>query len=199
MFDLPGWCDCLFKDRRGTLTSPVHCVQALQGAQPEAQANQVWIFQEQDQLIGSSHLQGRCMTQQGEPKSCGQIHSTQDLHTDLSLLGFDGTLPRFSKGLMCITQPLHEHLSGEGASKKNKHVILTEDMMGYFKMLKKACLETSVLAFADFNKLFLLETDLNKLCLGAVLSQKQSDGRYHPVGYANCSLTIHKHHYHSTK
>ena len=53
-------------------------------------------------------------------------------------------------------QPLHEHLSGEGASKKNEHVTLMEDALGAFKMLKKACLETPVLAFADFKKPFLL-------------------------------------------
>ena len=41
-----------------------------------------------------------------------------------------------------------------------------------FETLKKACLKTTVLAFADFNKPFLLETDASKLALGAVLSQK---------------------------
>ena len=42
-------------------------------------------------------------------------------------------------------------------------------------MLKKACLEAPVLAFAYFDKPFLLETDVGKLGLGAVLSQKQAD------------------------
>ena len=42
--------------------------------------------------------------------------------------------------------------------------------------LQKVCLEALVLSFADFNKLFLLETDASKLGLGAVLSQKQTDG-----------------------
>ena len=45
-----------------------------------------------------------------------------------------------------------------------------------FETLKRACLEAPVLAFADFNKPFLLETDASKLGLGAVLSQKQADG-----------------------
>ena len=50
--------------------------------------------------------------------------------------------------------------------------MLIEDALGAFEALKKACLKTPVLAFADFNKLFLLETDASKLGLGAVLSQK---------------------------
>ena len=56
-----------------------------------------------------------------------------------------------------------------------------------------------MLAFADFNKPFLLETDTSKLGLGAVLSQKQPDGQGHPVAYVSWYLTVHEHNYHSTK
>ena len=50
-----------------------------------------------------------------------------------------------------------------------------EEARDVFETLKKACLKAPVLAFADFNKPFLLETDASKLGLGAVLSQKQTD------------------------
>ena len=49
-------------------------------------------------------------------------------------------------------------------------------MQAALGMLKKACLETPVLAFADFNKAFLLETNASKFGLWAVLLQKQPDG-----------------------
>ena len=90
-------------------------------------------------------------------------------------------------------------LLGEGASKKNKWEILTSDVQAAFEMLKKACLEVPVLAFADFDKPFLLETHTSKVGLGGVLSQKQFDGQYHSVAYVSQSLTIHEHNYHSTK
>ena len=58
-----------------------------------------------------------------------------------------------------MSQPHCEHLSGEGASKKNEQVTLTSDAQAAFEMLKKAYLEAPVLAFADFDKPFLFETD----------------------------------------
>ena len=69
-------------------------------------------------------------------------------------------------------------------------------MLVVFQTLKKACLEAPLLAFANFNKPFLLETDASKLGLGAVLSQKQTDSWYHPVAYASKSLTVHEHNNH---
>ena len=54
--------------------------------------------------------------------------------------------------------------------------MLTSDVQATFELLKKACLEAPVLAFADFDNPFLLETNASKSGLGAVLSQKQPDG-----------------------
>ena len=56
-----------------------------------------------------------------------------------------------------------------------------------------------VLAFTDYTKDFLLETDASKEGLGAVLSQKQEDGWFHPVAYGSWALTTHEKSYHSMK
>ena len=77
--------------------------------------------------------------------------------------------------------------------------MLMAEAMDTFETLKRACLKAPVVAFADFDKPFLLETDTSKLGLGAVLSQKQADGQYHLVTYASQSLTTHEHNYHSMK
>ena len=55
------------------------------------------------------------------------------------------------------------------------------------------------MAFADYTKDFLLETDASKEGLGVVLSQKQEDGWFHPVAFASWVLTTHEKNYHSTK
>ena len=56
-----------------------------------------------------------------------------------------------------------------------------------------------VLAYPDPSKEYLLETDASKLGLGAVLSQKQSDGRYHPITFGSRALHGAEVNYHSTK
>ena len=113
-----------------------------------------------------------------------------------AFLSLDGDYQWFIKGFAHIAQPLHEHLSGKGASKKSEQVKLMEEA---FETLKKACLKAPMLAFANFDKPFLLETDASKIGLGAVLSQKQTDSQYHPVAYASQSLTIHEDNYDSKK
>ena len=50
--------------------------------------------------------------------------------------------------------------------------MLTAEAKDAFKMVKKACLKAPVLAVANLDKPFILETDASKLGLGAVLSQK---------------------------
>ena len=76
---------------------------------------------------------------------------------------------------------------------------LTEDTLKAFKALKQKCMTAPVLAFADYIKPFLLETDASKDGLGAVLSQKQADGWYHPIAYGSRALKPHEKNYHSTK
>ena len=76
---------------------------------------------------------------------------------------------------------------------------LSEEALGAFDALKQAFMNSPVLAFADYTKDFLLETDASKEGLGAVLSQKQDNGWFHPVAYGSWVLTMHEKNYHSMK
>ena len=118
-----------------------------------------------------------------------------------AFLGLVGHYWQFIKGFTCITQQLTEHLAGEGegTSRKSEWVLLLEDALKAFDTLKQACMSAPVLAFTDYTKEFLLETDASKEGLGAVLSQKQVDRWYHPVTYGSWALMAHERNYHSTK
>ena len=102
-----------------------------------------------------------------------------------SFMGLVGHYRHFIKGFAKIAAPLYDLISGNNKDKKSEHVVLSLEAHEAFDRLKAACLQAPILAFPDFNKPFLLETDASRRSLGAVLSQKQADGRYHPIAYAS--------------
>ena len=116
-----------------------------------------------------------------------------------SFVGLVGHYRHFIKGFAKIAAPLYDLTSGDNKDKKSEHVNLSPDAREAFDHLKAACLQAPILAFLDFNKPFLLETDASRRGLGAVLSQKQADGRYHPIAYASCVMNKTEQRYHSNK
>ena len=114
-------------------------------------------------------------------------------------LGTMGYFRCFIKGYTRIAKPLNDLLQGENSKLKSQSLGLPLDILATFQELKMKCLTVAVLAFVDFKKSFLLETDASIEGLGAVLSQKQDDGRYHPIAYASQGLKGGESRYHSSK
>ena len=114
-------------------------------------------------------------------------------------LGTTGYFCHFIKGYARITKPLNDLLQGENSKLKSHPVGLLPDALAAFQELKMKFLTAPVLAFADFKKPFLLETNASIEGLGAVLSQEQEDGRYHLVAYTSHGLKGGKLKYHSSK
>ena len=129
---------------------------------------------------------------------CVLPQTYMEMHAFLSLVG---RYQQSIKGFTHIAQPLNKHLTGQGASRKSEQVLLLDSgrALKAFNTLKQACMTAPVLAFADYTKEFLLETDASKDGLEAVLSQKQMDGQYHPVANGSRALTPPEKNYHSTK
>ena len=76
----------------------------------------------------------------------------------------------FIKAYARITKPLNDLLQGENSKLKSHPVGLPPDALAAFQELKMKYLTAPVLAFADFKKPFLLETDASIEGLEAVLS-----------------------------
>ena len=116
-----------------------------------------------------------------------------------SFVGLVGHYRHFIKGFAKIAAPLYDLTSGDNKDKKSEHVNLPPEALEAFDRLKAACLQAPILAFPDFDKPFLLETDASGSGLGAVLSQKQADGQYHPIAYASRVMNETEQRYHSNK
>ena len=61
-----------------------------------------------------------------------------------------------------------------------------------FDSLKERLILVPILSYPDFELPFILYTDASGTGLGAVLSQKQKDGKEHVISYASRSLNTHE-------
>ena len=114
-------------------------------------------------------------------------------------LGTTRFFRHFIKNYARIAGPLNDLLEGEASNWKTQPVDLPPEAKEAFNILKTKCVTALVLAFTDFEKPFLLETDASSCGLGAVLSQKQDDGKFHLVAYASRELKGGEKKYHSSK
>ena len=131
----------------------------------------------------SSDLNLKVIAEYALPQTYTKVHA---------FLILVGHYQQFIKGFAHIAQLLKKHLTGEGASRKSEWVLLSEDALKAFDALNQVCMSAPILAFTNYTKEFLLETDTSKEGLGAVLSQKQVDGWYHPVAYGSRALMPHE-------
>ncbi|CEL59125.1 hypothetical protein RSOLAG1IB_12258 [Rhizoctonia solani AG-1 IB] len=99
-----------------------------------------------------------------------------------SFLGFANFLQRFVANFSHMAQPLHNLVKKETSWK------WAEKEQVAFEGLKQAITEAPVLAHANPDKAYFLETDASGAALGLVLSQRQSDGRLHPIGFLSESF-----------
>ena len=114
----------------------------------------------------------------------------QKTFTDiLSFTGAVGHYRCFIKGFAKIAAPLYDLTSGENKDKKSEPVTLTPEALEAVQTLKDKCVQEPVLAFPDFKKPFLLETDASGKGLGTILLQKHDDGHYHPIAFGSRALT----------
>ena len=114
-------------------------------------------------------------------------------------LGMTRFFRRFIKNYARIAKPLNDILEGEASKLKSEAVTLPPEALNAFEKLKMCCMTAPGLAFADFEKEFQLETDASSEGLGAVLSQKQADGKWHPITFGSRELKGGEAKYHSSK
>ena len=98
-------------------------------------------------------------------------------------LGLSSFYHKFVPSFAKLAQPLHSF------TKKNAHFKWTKDCQQAFKLLKGKLSEAPVLAYPNFSKGFIIETDASYSGQGVIFSQEQEDGCLHPVSYASRALS----------
>ncbi|KAF8751601.1 hypothetical protein RHS01_08304 [Rhizoctonia solani] len=99
-----------------------------------------------------------------------------------SFLGFANFLRRFVANFSHMARPLHNLV------KKDTTWNWGPKEQEAFQGLKDAITNAPVLCHADPDKPYFLETDASGAALGSILSQRQEDGRLHPLGFLSESF-----------
>jgi hypothetical protein len=95
-----------------------------------------------------------------------------------SFLGFANFYRRFIKDFSRICRPLTESTKGE-----RKDWRWTPEMEKSFEELKNRFTTAPILTHFDPTKTCIVETDASDFALGAILSQKDDEGRLDPIAF----------------
>ena len=142
---------------------------------------------------------GYCVSGEGtstDPRKTAAINGFPPPTNLKSLRSFLGLASYYRRFVPCsskVASPLYQ------LTKKDVAFEWTADQQRAFNQLKSLLTSATVLAFPQFDREFLLETDASGLGFGAVLAQKQDDGLVRPIAYASCTLQPHQKNYSSTE
>ena len=101
----------------------------------------------------------------------------------MQFLGLANYYRRFIKDFASVSRPLQR------LTEKNAPFCWTEQCQKAFDDLRNCLVNAPILAYPDYTKPFVLDTDASNSGIGAVLSQVQDDGTECVVAYASRSLT----------
>lgn len=100
-----------------------------------------------------------------------------------SFIGFINFYRRFIDDFSGIARPLND------LTKKDTPWTWKEEQQKAFDKLKEKLCTAPVLVHPDSSKPFMVETDASNYAYGAILSQEQANGKWHPVAYLSKSMT----------
>lgn len=103
-----------------------------------------------------------------------------------TFLGLANYYRRFVRGYAEMAAPLNA-LTSKDAEKANRFIWSPKCELA-FVTLKRALTSTPILAFPDYDRPFELYTDASRVAIGAVLSQRDDEGRERVVAYASRKL-----------
>ena len=113
----------------------------------------------------------------------------RDLKSLRSFLGLASYYRRFIPNFSTVASRLY------ALTRKNAAFDWAPSCQEAFESLKELLTRAPVLAFPDFSRDFLLETDASGVGLGAVLAQKGEDGTIRPIAFASRTLQKYERNY----
>lgn len=101
-------------------------------------------------------------------------------------LGMASWYRRFIQNFSLVTAPINSLIKKQP---KGKAFSFPQEAILAFNEIKQRLVSAPILSIPKFDKPFIISTDASDLGLGCVLSQKDDEGKEHPVAFASRSLT----------
>jgi len=126
---------------------------------------------------------GYVLSQEGVKMAQNQVEAVLSWKTPGSLtevqafLGFANFYRRFIKDYSWVARPLTE------LTKKTEQWVWNDKAEASFEELKQRFTTTPILAHFDAQGPVIIETDASDFAIGVVLSQRDEEGKLHPVAF----------------
>ena len=140
----------------------------------------------QVEFLGYVVSEGGISADQKKIRAVTEFPTPTDLRSLRAFLGLLSYYRRFIPLFSSIVHPLYN------LTRKDSPFEWTSDCVTAYQQLKTQLTQAPVLAYPQFGKEFLLETDASGVGLGAVLSQKQDDDTIRPIAFASRTLQPHE-------
>ena len=114
-------------------------------------------------------------------RNCGRLQHRSEKSS--SSWGFASYYRRFIEGFAQVAKPLH------CLTERKRQFQWTEECQAAFEELRHRLTTAPVLAYPDFEKSFILDTDASDVGIGAVLSQVSHNGQENVITYASRLLS----------
>ena len=154
----------------------------LKEANLKIKPSKTCMFQREVEYLGHIVCEQGIKTDPKKIEAINRIPQPTAVKELRSLLGLTGYYRRFIPRYGEITKPLCRLL------KKKIKFAWDELCTQAFVDLKQALTSHTILAYPDYSKPFILDTDCSKLAMGAVLSQLDANNEERPIAYFSKAL-----------
>lgn len=195
------WTDCLvylddivifardFQEHNRRLEA---VLERLETAGVKLNAKKCELLKTETLILGHVVSQKGIATDPEKVKALKEFPEPHDLTTLRSFLGCAGYYRQFIPNFADIAPPLY------GLERKGANFKWTTECQAAFDTLKRRLTSSPILAYPNFDRPFILDTDASDTGLGAVLSQVQN-GKERVIAYAAKALSKSQRNYSTTR